>query len=74
MLGVRLFNIADGVVSATNTFSSDQITSITNSLNSAITNTLNMFVALLPVFATLCGVVFGIRFVKSLFNRTSNAR
>lgn len=62
-----LVQVADGV--ATFGFSAEQITSITNSINSAISNVLSMFVALLPVFATICGVGFGINFVRGLFNK-----
>lgn len=48
-------------------FSSAQIESITTALGTAITNTLNMFVALMPIFATICGVAFGIKFVTKRF-------
>lgn len=51
------------------TFTSEQITSISNALQTAITNVLNMFVALIPIFAIICGVAFGIRFVKGMFGR-----
>ena len=61
--------IADVTASAQAAFTSDQITQISNALNSAITNTINMFVSLVPVFAVICGVAFGIRFVKSMFGK-----
>ncbi len=51
------------------TFSTTQIEAIQTALNTAITNTINMFVSLVPVFATICGVAFGIRFVKGLFGK-----
>lgn len=51
------------------TFTSAQIESISNALQTAITNVLNMFVALIPIFAIICGVAFGIRFVKGMFGR-----
>lgn len=50
-------------------FSSAQITAITAALSTAITNTLNMFVALMPIFATICGVAFGIKFVQRRFEK-----
>ena len=51
------------------TFSSDQVQTISNSINTAITNTINMFVSLVPLFAVICGAAFGIRFVKGLFSK-----
>lgn len=48
-------------------FSSAQITAITTALGDAITNTLNMFVALMPIYAVICGTAFGIRFVTNRF-------
>lgn len=50
-------------------FSTEQITSITTALNTAITNVMDMFVDLLPVMAIICGVGFGISLVWGLFNR-----
>lgn len=64
--------IAEATAQAT--FTSDQITAISNALNTAITNTLNMFVSLVPVFAVICGVAFGIRFVKSMFGRVGGTK
>ena len=51
------------------TFTSAQITDISNALQTAITNVLNMFVSLIPIFAIICGVAFGIKFVKGMFGR-----
>lgn len=51
-----------------------QITSITTALNTAIQNTLTMFIGLLPVAATICGVAFGIRYVKNLFTQVKNGK
>lgn len=59
--------IAEATAQAT--FTSTQIESISNALNTAITNVLNMFVSLIPIFAVICGVAFGIRFVKGMFGR-----
>lgn len=50
-------------------FSTEQIASITSALSTAVNNTLTMFVDLLPVMALICGVAFGIRFVRSLFKQ-----
>lgn len=56
------------------TFDATQITAIQTALNTAITNTINMFVSLIPVFATICGVAFGIRFVKGMFGKVGGTR
>lgn len=55
------------VVSAV--FTTEQITSISTALNTAITNVMEMFVDLLPIMAIICGVGFGISLVWGLFNR-----
>lgn len=62
-----LLQIAEATAQAT--FTSTQVETITNALNTAITNVLNMFVSLIPIFATICGVAFGITFVKKMFGR-----
>lgn len=59
--------IAEATAQAT--FTSQQIESISNALQTAITNVLNMFVSLIPIFAIICGVAFGIKFVKGMFGR-----
>ena len=61
--------LLDVTPSAQATFSSDQVTTISNAINTAITNTINMFVSLVPLFAVICGAAFGIRFVKGLFSK-----
>ena len=55
-------------------FGTEQIASITTALNTAIENTLGMFVNLLPVAATICGVAFGIRYVKGLFGQVKHGK
>lgn len=55
-------------------FTTEQITSISTALNTAITNVLNMFVQLLPVVAILAGVAFGVRLVRGLFKKASETR
>lgn len=59
--------IAEATAQAT--FTSQQIENISNALQTAITNVLNMFVSLIPIFAIICGVAFGIKFVKGMFGR-----
>lgn len=61
--------LLDVTPSAQATFTSDQVTTISNSINTAITNVINMFVSLIPLFAVICGAAFGIRFVKGLFGK-----
>lgn len=55
-------------------WTSDMISNVTSALNSAISNTLQTFVALLPIFATICGVAFGIRFVRGLFSQVKKGK
>lgn len=55
-------------------FTTEQVTSITTALTSAINNTLSMFVQLLPIAALICGVAFGIRMVRSYFNQAKRGR
>lgn len=55
-------------------FQAEQITKISASLTSAINNTLSMFIDLLPAMALICGVAFGIRFVKSLFGQVKHGK
>ena len=58
----------------TNMFTSDQISSITTALTSAINNVLSMFVSLLPIVAVLSGVAFGVALVRGLFKKASKAK
>lgn len=60
----------ENVTVVSNMFTSDQITSISTALNTAVSNVLSMFVALLPVVAIITGVGFGISLVMGLFSRT----
>lgn len=64
--------IAEATAQAT--FTAQQIESISNALQVAITNVLNMFVSLIPIFAIICGVAFGIKFVKSMFGRVGGTK
>lgn len=55
-----------------NPFGAEQITAITSALTSAINNIVNIYISLLPIFALICGVGFGIRFITKLFRQTKN--
>lgn len=55
-----------------NMFTADQLTSITNAMNTAISNVLSMFVSLTPIMAVIAGVGFGIALVRGLFRRIGN--
>lgn len=55
-------------------FTTEQITSISAALTTAINNVLSMFVQLLPVVAVLAGVAFGVRLVRGLFKKASETR
>lgn len=56
----------------TNMFTSAQLTSITDAMNTAISNVLSMFVSLTPIMAVIAGVGFGIALVRGLFRRIGN--
>lgn len=66
--------IADVTPTAQAVFSSDQITTISNAINTAITNVLNMFVSLVPLYAVIAGVAFGIKLVQKMFNKTGGSK
>lgn len=71
-----MFMVLDGATTtaaATSAFSPDQVTSITASLTKAAQTILASFIDLLPIIAVIVGVIFGIRFVKSQFNKVKNA-
>lgn len=55
-------------------FTTEMITEITTALTNTAQNILGIFIDLLPVMAIIAGVGFGIRFVKNLFNKTSNGK
>lgn len=61
---LSLFQTGAAIVSA------EQTTSISAALETAIGNTLDTFISLLPIFAVACGTAFAIRFVTKLFNKT----
>lgn len=66
--------IADVTPTAQAVFSSDQITTISNAINQAISNVLNMFVSLVPLYAVIAGVAFGIRLTKRLIEKPGKQR
>ena len=55
-------------------FTTEQITSITTALETAIDNVLGVFVELLPIMAIIAGVGFGIAFVRGLFNKVRRGK
>lgn len=62
------------LLTASGTFTAEQITSITTALSTAIDNVLGVFVNLLPVMALICGIGFGIALVKGLFKKIGRGR
>lgn len=58
----------------TGAFSSSQTESVKTALTSSAQTVLQTFIDLLPIIALIVGVVFGIRFVKSQFNKVQKAR
>ncbi|MBE6146980.1 MAG: hypothetical protein E7168_01450 [Firmicutes bacterium] len=59
---------------ATAMFTAEQITSVQTAITTAAGNVISMFVDLLPVMAIICGVGFGISFVKGLFNKVKRGK
>lgn len=47
----------------------EQITSVTTALTNTVEGVVSTFVSLVPIIAATVGAVFGIRFIKSRFNR-----
>lgn len=62
------------VTTANAAFSTEQISAISTALTSAVNNTLSMFINLLPAMALICGVAFGIRFVRGLFKQVKDGK
>lgn len=61
-------------VTPTGAFSSTQVDAVKTSLTSSAQTVLQTFVDLLPIIALIVGVIFGIGFVKSQFNKVKRAR
>jgi len=53
-------------------FSTEQLTSLTTAMNTAISNVVSVFVQCAPIMAAIAGVGFGIALVRGLFRRISN--
>lgn len=53
-------------------FSSAQITSLTNAMQTAISNVVTVFVQVAPIMAAIAGVGFGIALIRGLFRRIGN--
>lgn len=65
--------MSNSVAVATGTVLTEtQLSSISAALTTAIQNTLGMFIDLLPISALICGVAFGIRFIRGLFKQVKN--
>ena len=62
------------VTAPTGAFSSSQTESVKTALTGSAQTVLQTFIDLLPIIALIVGVVFGIRFVKSQFNKVQKAR
>ena len=71
---VYVMESGTGVATASSAFTADQTTAVTTSLTGSAQTVLATFVDLLPIIATIVGVIFGIRFVKSQFNKVGRAR
>lgn len=52
----------------------ENITAITTALTDTVGNIVDSFVGLLPVIGVTVGAIFGIRFVKSRFNKLERTR
>lgn len=55
-------------------FSATQTESVKTALTGSAQTVLQTFIDLLPIIALIVGVIFGIRFVKSQFNKVQRAR
>ncbi len=53
-------------------FSTEQLTSLTTAMNTAISNVVSVFVQCAPIMVAIAGVGFGIALVRGLFRRISN--
>ena len=58
----------------TSAFSATQTESVKTALTGSAQTVLQTFIDLLPIIALIVGVIFGIRFVKSQFNKVQRAR
>lgn len=58
----------------TGAFGSTQLESVKTALTSSAQTVLQTFIDLLPIIALIVGVIFGIKFVKSQFNKVQKAR
>lgn len=70
---VYVMEAGTGVAAASSAFSADQTTAVKTALTDSAQTVLQTFVDLLPIIALIVGVIFGIRFVKSQFNKVGRA-
>lgn len=73
-LALSKYGLVGDAVTPTGAFSSTQIDAVKTSLTSSAQTVLQTFVDLLPIIALIVGVIFGIGFVKSQFNKVKRAR
>lgn len=75
-IGLKWLLLVNDVSSSTPTsaFSAAQTESVKTALTGSAQTVLQTFIDLLPIIALIVGVIFGIRFVKSQFNKVQRAR
>lgn len=70
---VYVMEAGTSAAAASSAFSADQTTAVKTALTDSAQTVLQTFVDLLPIIALIVGVIFGIRFVKSQFNKVGRA-
>lgn len=75
-IGLKGLLLVNDVTTSTPTsaFSATQTESVKTALTGSAQTVLQTFIDLLPIIALIVGVIFGIRFVKSQFNKVQRAR
>lgn len=75
-IGLKGLLLVNDVTTTTPTsaFSATQTESVKTALTGSAQTVLQTFIDLLPIIALIVGVIFGIRFVKSQFNKVQRAR
>lgn len=69
-----LLLLTEGTSVATSAFTAEQTASVKTALTDSANTVLQTFIDLLPIIALIVGVIFGIRFVKSQFNKVQKAK
>lgn len=73
-IGLKGLLLVNEVTAPTSAFSATQTESVKTALTGSAQTVLQTFIDLLPIIALIVGVIFGIRFVKSQFNKVQRAR